>query len=79
MVDRPEAASPRRIICREGTERFEETESRMEDHKSSGGCSGLVIVCDEQKLTYVLGSFVYGLFECVRTCINKDDLVHHCS
>ena len=39
-LDFPEDGSPRRMICFEGIEREEETESRMDDHKSCGGASG---------------------------------------
>ena len=38
--DFPEDGSPRRMICLEGIEREEETESRIEDHRSCGGASG---------------------------------------
>ena len=39
-VDFPDEGSPRRMICFEGIERVDETESRMEDHRSWGGASG---------------------------------------
>ena len=40
-ADFPEDGWPRRIICFDGIDRDEETESRMEDHKSCGGASGV--------------------------------------
>ena len=37
IVDFPVDGSPRTITCFEGMDREEETESRIEDHKSCGG------------------------------------------
>lgn len=39
--DLPEEGGPRRRTCLEGIEREEETESKIEDHKSCGGAAGV--------------------------------------
>lgn len=41
MVDFPEEGLPNKSTCFEGIDRVEETESRIDDHKSSGGASGV--------------------------------------
>ena len=39
-VDLPDEGSPKRITCFDGIDRDEDTESRIEDHRSCGGSSG---------------------------------------
>lgn len=40
MADLPEEGSPSRITCFAGVEREDDTESKMEDHRSCGNSSG---------------------------------------
>jgi len=64
MADFPVDGCPSSRICFAGIEREEDTESRMDDHRSWGGASGV----DERDISMMKGRVESGLPDWDASC-----------